>query len=114
MSPFPAKTFRSALRLTALLIMLAPFSPVLSAEKVIECTVILEQATGDVIVRSGTCDQRFTPMSTFKVPLALIGYDSGILADEHNPRLDYDPTLDAPKRERIAVDPAIWQEESSV
>ena len=112
MSPFPAKTFRLCLQLTALLGMLAPLSHALSAEKIIECTVILEQETGDVIVRNGTCDQRFTPMSTFKVPLALMGYDAGVLKDGHVPRWDYQPRFDAPKRARKATDPTIWEADS--
>ena len=112
MSPFPAKTFRLALPLAALLMMLASACQVLSAEKIVQCTVILDQRTGEAIVREGACDQRFTPMSTFKIALALIGYDAGVMVDQHNPRWDYDPKFNAPKRARIAVDPIIWQQES--
>jgi beta-lactamase class D len=83
-----------------------------SASKVIECTVILDQETGAPIVRTGICDERFTPMSTFKVPLALMGYDAGVLKDQHGPLWDYDPKFDAPKRARKAVDPTTWEGES--
>jgi beta-lactamase class D len=86
--------------------------PVAAASDVIECTVILDQETGSAIVRTGTCDERFTPMSTFKVPLALMGYDAGILKDQHQPRWDYDAKFDAPKRARKPVDPTIWEEDS--
>lgn len=112
MRPFQAKSFRLSLPLAALLVMPVALSQVSAAEKIVECTVILDQQTGDAIVQNGTCDKRFTPMSTFKVPLALIGYDSGVLANQHKPRWDYDPKFDAPKRARIAVDPTIWQAES--
>jgi beta-lactamase class D len=112
MSPFPAKTFRLALQLTAFLAILAPASLASSAPEIIECTVILDQETGAALVRSGACGERFTPMSTFKVPLALMGYDAGVLKDEHSPQWEYDPKFDAPKRARKPVDPTIWEEES--
>jgi len=87
-------------------------SPVKSDPKVIECIVILDQETGAAIHRRGTCDERFTPMSTFKLPLALIGFDAGVLKDAHTPRWDYDPKFEAPKRARKPVDPTIWEKES--
>jgi beta-lactamase class D len=112
MSPFPAKTFRLAFRLTVFLMMLAPASLALSAPEIIECTVILDQETGAALVRNGICGERFTPMSTFKVPLALMGYDAGVLKDEHSPRWDYDPKFGAPKRARKPTDPTSWEAES--
>lgn len=105
-------TFLQAVALVVALAAVFPVSPAQSAAKVIECTVILDQETGAAIVRAGTCDERFTPMSTFKVPLALMGYDAGVLKDQHNPRWDYHPEFDAPKRARKAVDPMIWERES--
>ena len=59
--------------------------------KDVECTLILDAASGGTLYRQGVCDQRFSPASTFKVPLALIGYDAGILSDEHTPSWDYKP-----------------------
>lgn len=114
MKASPENTF---LRALSLLFALAAVSLALSARsapKVIECTVILDQQTGTALVRTGICDKRFTPMSTFKVPLALIGYDTGVLKDRHAPRWDYDPAFDAPKRARKAVDPTIWLADSIV
>jgi len=35
-----------------------------------------------------------------------------VLKDEHEPRWNYDPKFDAPKRARKPVDPTTWQEES--
>jgi beta-lactamase class D len=112
MSTSLAKTFPFTFLLTLVLSALALASPARSATRVVECTVILDQQTGQAIVRTGTCDQRFTPMSTFKVPLALMGYDAGLLKDAHTPRWDYDPKFDAPKRARKAVDPTIWEADS--
>ena len=86
--------------------------PAIAASEIIQCTVILDQQSARAIARVGACDQRFTPMSTFKVPLALMGFDSGILKDARTPRWEYDPSFNAPKRTRKAVDPTIWEADS--
>ena len=112
MTASPANRFLRALALLLAFASLFPASAANSAAKVVECTVVLDQETGAAIVRTGTCDKRFTPMSTFKVPLALMGYDAGLLKDRHTPLWNYDPKFDAPKRARKAVDPTIWEEES--
>ncbi len=79
-----------------------------------ECTVVVDAATGAALLRQGSCDKRVSALSTFKVPLALIGYDSGILTDPHNPRWDYKPEFNAIKRHQRAVDPTIWLADSVV
>ncbi|ESZ14994.1 class D beta-lactamase [Mesorhizobium sp. L48C026A00] len=78
----------------------------------VECTLILDAASGETLYRDGVCDQRFSPASTFKVPLALIGYDAGILSDEHTPAWDYKPEFKAAKRDQKTVDPTIWEKDS--
>ncbi|UVC12972.1 class D beta-lactamase [Mesorhizobium onobrychidis] len=78
----------------------------------VECTLILDAASGETLYRQGVCDQRFSPASTFKVPLALIGYDAGILSDEHTPAWDYKPEFNAVKRDQKTVDPTIWEKDS--
>ncbi len=80
----------------------------------VECTLIQDAASGETLYREGVCDQRFSPASTFKVPLALIGYDAGILSDEHTPSWDYRPEFNAVKRDRKTVDPTIWERDSIV
>jgi beta-lactamase class D len=78
----------------------------------VHCTVILDAANGKALYQDGVCDQRFSPASTFKVPLSLIGYDAGILSDEHTPTWDYKPEFKAVKREQKTVDPTIWEKDS--
>lgn len=78
----------------------------------VQCTVILDAASGKALYQDGVCDQRFSPASTFKVPLSLIGYDAGILSDEHTPTWDYKPEFNAVKREQKTVDPTIWEKDS--
>jgi beta-lactamase class D len=80
----------------------------------IDCTVIIDSASGEVLVSKGVCDKRFSPASTFKVPLAVMGFDSGFLTDRHTPAIDYDPAFDAPKRDRKTVDPIIWERDSII
>jgi len=49
------------------------------------CTALADAATGAVLVREGECDRQVSPASTFKIALALIGYDAGLLTDLHTP-----------------------------
>ncbi|HYD70240.1 class D beta-lactamase [Azospirillum sp.] len=79
------------------------------------CTHVRDLATGRALFRDGPCDRRFSPMSTFKFPLALMGFDSGILKDTHDPRWDYRPEYASRmEQQKIATDPTIWLRESIV
>jgi beta-lactamase class D len=53
------------------------------------CTIVADARTGDLIVREGDCATRFTPASTFKLPLSVMAFDAGILKDEHTPSFSY-------------------------
>lgn len=82
---------------------------------VIRCTILLDAASGKVWTREGRCDQRVTPASTFKVALSLMGYDSGILVDEHTPTLPFkEGYVDWQPSWRAPTDPARWMRESVV
>jgi beta-lactamase class D len=80
------------------------------------CTLIVDAATGATQVRIGDrCDERQTPASTFKVPLALIGFDSGILQDGDLPAwpfregyADWDPIW------KRTTTPTSWMRDSVV
>lgn len=84
------------------------------AAETVEALVVADVATRAILLRQGACDRRFTPASTFKVPLALIGFDSGILQDAHHPAWEYRPELQAPERDRKTVDPTVWLRDSVV
>ncbi len=60
-----------------------------SAEAKTLCTLVSDAATGRVLLEEGDCRTRVTPASTFKVPLAVMGFDSGFLKDAHTPTLPY-------------------------
>ena len=63
------------------------------------CLLIAEPDQGVVMEQSGDlCGERFTPASSFKIALALMGYDSGILLDAANPRRPYKAEYKARRR----------------
>ncbi|PIB25940.1 hypothetical protein BFP76_13205 [Amylibacter kogurei] len=53
------------------------------------CQLIANHNTGEVIRETGGCDQRYTPASTFKIPLAVMGFDAGFLIDAQTPSIPY-------------------------
>ncbi|MEO1160275.1 MAG: class D beta-lactamase [Pseudomonadota bacterium] len=53
------------------------------------CTVVADAASGQVISKTGDCDTRATPASTFKLALALIGFDAGIIRNASAPKLPF-------------------------
>jgi beta-lactamase class D len=80
------------------------------------CTLVADAETNATLIRDGErCDARVSPASTFKVPLALIGFDSGLLQGSHEPAVPYDeeygPTSEAWK---TTIDPEAWLRESVV
>ncbi len=73
------------------------------------CTEMVDAASGRRLVHEGQCDERVTPASTFNIAVSLMGYDSGILRDEHTPRLPFRPGYaDWNRSWRAPTDPASW------
>lgn len=56
--------------------------------------VLYADGNGQILSSSGDCATPLPPASTFKIPLALMGYDSGFLVDEEHPALPYQPSYD--------------------
>lgn len=80
------------------------------------CTVLVEVDGGKVLAQQGPqCETRNSPASTFKIALAVMGYDAGILSDEHAPawpyKAEYDAWMDSWK---TTIDPTSWLRESVV
>jgi beta-lactamase class D len=88
--------------------------PAQAASSTLSCTLIVDAATGEQFLQQGVCDQRVPPFSTFKLPLALIGAEAGIITGEYEPRWDYKPEYKAVRRDRHPVDPSSWLDESVV
>ena len=92
-----------------------PGLAVVAASEKFVCTVMTDVATGETIVREGPAERRFSPCSSFKVPLAVMGFDSGVLVDPHHPLWDYRPEFQAAmEAQKKAADPTIWLADSIV
>jgi beta-lactamase class D len=79
-------------------------------------TLVLDARTGRILHRSGACATRFSPCSTFKIPLALMGFDTGILHDAHSPAWDYRPEVHPAFRatDRQRTDPTSFEANSVI
>ncbi len=74
------------------------------------CTLILDAQTGVALVAEGDCETRVTPASTFKIPLAVMGFDAGILTGTNAPVMQFrpgDPDWGGANWTRD-TDPAAW------
>ncbi len=79
------------------------------------CTLLVDYKTGKTISKKGDCETRHSPASTFKIPLALIGFDSGILKDEHNPAWEFKEGYTVNKDDdRQTTNPVMWEANSVV
>jgi len=80
------------------------------------CTLLVDAGSGKVMERQGAqCDTRNSPASTFKVAIAVMGYDAGILTGPHAPawpyKAEYQAWMDSWK---TTVDPTSWLRDSVV
>jgi beta-lactamase class D len=79
------------------------------------CTVLADASTREILSQTGECDRRVPPASTFKIPIALMGYDAGFLKDENNPTLPFKEGYpDWIKAWRTDTNPAAWMKNSVV
>ncbi|WP_024589095.1 class D beta-lactamase [Aliihoeflea sp. 2WW] len=79
------------------------------------CTLIADGESGAVILERGDCRTRVTPASTFKVPLAVMGFDAGFLTAPDAPVLDFQEGYpDWIAEWRRPTDPAAWMRHSVV
>ncbi|RWX75989.1 class D beta-lactamase [Neorhizobium lilium] len=80
----------------------------------LRCTVIIDAKTGERLYRQGDCDKPVYPQSTFKLALAMMAYDAGILKSEHEPLWKYQAKFNRSAREQKDTDPVIWERDSIV
>lgn len=85
-----------------------------SPKPLARCVLVVDAASGKDVHRQGDCATRHAPQSTFKVPLALIGFETGLLKGPHDPVWAYDGSFTAPARDYKDVDPTIWERDSVV
>jgi beta-lactamase class D len=92
---------------------LAPTAGAPAADDV--CTILADASTGKVLRQEGECGRRVPPASTFKVPIALMGYDAGFLKNQHDPELPFKEGYpDWIEAWRTDTDPAAWMKNSVV
>lgn len=80
------------------------------------CTIVADAKTSEVLLEEGDCRARVTPASTFKIPLALMGFDAGVLEEPHAPVLSWkkgEPDWGGAAWKR-PTDPAAWMKHSVV
>lgn len=79
------------------------------------CTLVMDQDTPAIVFEQGDCKTRHAPQSTFKIPLALMGYDADILKNEHTPAWPFEEgaTVNRPE-DKFETDPTRWEKESIV
>lgn len=81
----------------------------------LDCTILLDAASGEPLVEQGDCGARVTPASTFNIAVSLLGYDAGILRDAHSPALPFrQGYADWLPSWRTTTDPTDWIRNSTV
>ena len=79
------------------------------------CTLVVEAGTGAAVLREGDCGTRWSPASTFKVPLALMGFDAGILTSPETPEVPFRAGyVDWRPEWRRPATPRTWMRDSVV
>jgi beta-lactamase class D len=108
----PALVKRAA-ALAALLMSLC-FGSVAEAKTL--CLLVADAASGKVLIEEGDCHSRVTPASTTKIPLALMGFDSGFLTSTSEPALPFKKGYAdwAGPEWRQTTDPTYWMKHSVV
>lgn len=103
---------RSVLPLLSAVAILAVASP---SEAKTQCSLLTDAATGSVLSRTGDCDTPMTPASSFKIPLAVMGFDSGMLVDAEHPAWKFQEGFaDWMENWKTTVTPRYWLEKSVV
>ncbi len=86
------------------------------AQARIACTLVQKIGAGEPVYQYGNkCDEQFAPASTFKLPLALMGFESGYFETPDLPAITYDPAINAQiKVWRQTTTPRLWLRHSIV
>lgn len=78
-----------------------------------ECFLVKEK--DKVLKKEGDCQSAYAPQSTFKIPLSLMGFDSGVLLNESTPsfsfKAEYSPGINVCKGDH---DARTWMRDSCV
>jgi beta-lactamase class D len=113
-SPFCASGYQDMKYLLPFLVLLLSSTSSLDAKTV--CTIMADAGSGEILVEEGDCRTRVTPASTFKIPLGLMGFDSGFLTAPDQPVLPFEAGYPdwGGKNWTRPTDPARWMQYSVV
>jgi len=96
-------------------LLIAGFVTVAPAKADVTCSLLVDADGGAILQQQGDCDKAVTPASTFKVPLAVMGFDSGILVDAENPAWPFQEGFaDWMENWKTTVTPRYWHDKSVV
>ena len=80
-----------------------------------DCTLLVSAETGKTLMEEGDCHHAMPPNSSFKIPIALMGYDAGILRDEQTPAMPFKSSYSAMIESWAqTTTPAMWMKNSVV
>ncbi|OCW56599.1 class D beta-lactamase [Hoeflea olei] len=85
------------------------------SETYVVCTLAADADSGAVLVEQGDCAARMSPASTFKIAIALMGHDAGVLETADRPELPFQPGyVDWRPEWKQPTTPARWMKLSVV
>lgn len=99
--------------LMGLVVGLGPSAPATARDI---CTLIADASSRAILVEEGDCQSPVTPASTFKLPLALMGFEDGIITSPTTPKLPFKEGYADWGGEAWQQDttPALWMKNSTV
>lgn len=85
------------------------------AQTNVVCTLVVSAETGKPLLDEGDCGRRYSPASTFKIAIGLMGFDSGVLETPNKPVLPFKKGYtDFIPEWRHSQTPATWMRDSVV
>lgn len=58
-----------------------------------QCLIVYDMQNNVNLVQQGECGKQYSPCSSFKIPLSLMGFDSGVFQDASEPLWSFDKNL---------------------
>ncbi len=99
--------------LVGAVVMALPFA--VSAEQKVVCTLAVELGSNETLIEEGTCDERMSSASTFKIAIGLMGFDSGLFTSPQEPEWSFEEGYaDWIPKWRQDTTPESWMRDSVV
>ncbi len=96
-------------------ILLGALCAILPARAATICTLLADAQSRTILLAEGDCESRVTPASTFKLPLAVMAFEAGIITSATEPKLPFrEGYPDWIAAWRQDTDPTMWMLHSNV